>query len=178
MPMMNLYEYDQHKSSQSSTLNYLANNLRVLRQRLDMSQQDLADRVGLNRGNIASYEAGSAEPKICNLLRISKFFSISIADLTEQDLSCEEVLQDSSDRYAQISDADREVLASFGEQAKKIEQFVHNMHHCYQFKAGSIAEPTRENQVLMAYIDQMHEAAIQILQQHQELIDFVRCRLK
>lgn len=176
--MMNIYGPKHHSLNDKPIANYLPNNLRVLRQRLELSQQDLADRIGLNRGNIASYENGSAEPRICNLLKISKFFSISILDLTEQDL-CEEVnLQEAGERFRHISEGERQLIEGFSVKVGEMERFLESLHHCYKYKTSGLAEPSREIQLLMSYIDQMHEAAMTILRQHRDLLDFVQCRMK
>ena len=66
---------------------YLANNIRNLRKRNSWSQEELAGKVGLNRGNIASYEKGTAEPKICNLVKIARCFGVSILELTGFDMT-------------------------------------------------------------------------------------------
>ena len=54
--------------------NFIASNLKVLRKSTGWSQTELAECVGLNRGNIASYESGCAEPSINgggNLIRVA-----------------------------------------------------------------------------------------------------------
>lgn len=51
-----------------------------------MSQQKLAEQLGLKRNNIASYEAGLVEPKAINFLRLALFFNISPSELLERDL--------------------------------------------------------------------------------------------
>lgn len=53
---------------------FLALNLRLLRKKFQWSQEEFANRVGLNRGNIASYENGATEPKIYSLLKMSELF--------------------------------------------------------------------------------------------------------
>ena len=68
-------------------MSFLASNIRFLRKRLNLSQTAFADRVEMNRGNIASYEKGSAEPNTVKLLRISRFFGVSLHDLLENDLA-------------------------------------------------------------------------------------------
>lgn len=52
-----------------------------------MSQQKLAEHLGLKRNNIASYEAGIVEPKAINFLRIALFFDISPSELLEKDVA-------------------------------------------------------------------------------------------
>ena len=57
------------------TSDVLKLNIRYLRKKMNLSQEELANAIGLNRGNIASYESGTAEPKIANLVKMSKLFS-------------------------------------------------------------------------------------------------------
>lgn len=163
---------------QGAATSFLSNNLRFLRQRLELSQQDLADRLGLNRGNIASYENGSAEPKIYNLLKISKFFCVHILDLTEQDLSEEQAYTKASSRFANLSHTDREVLESFAKQAEEVERFLESIYHCCQYTVNGLPEPGKEVQIMMTYVDQIHNAALQVLRQHQQLLGLIKCRLQ
>lgn len=66
---------------------YLPGNLRYLRKLHGISQEELAVKVGLNRGNIASYENGSAEPRITSLTRIARELCVSLSELVSSDLS-------------------------------------------------------------------------------------------
>ncbi len=61
--------------------------MRYLRKLSRLSQQAFAEKVGLNRGNIASYEKGTAEPSIANVLKITKFFNVDLVDFIDTDLS-------------------------------------------------------------------------------------------
>jgi len=70
-------------------MTYIGNNLRYLRKLAGLSQQELAEKIGLNRGNIASYEKGSAEPKSVNMLKIAKYFNVDVNDFLEKELSKE-----------------------------------------------------------------------------------------
>ena len=79
--------------------NKLPQNIRYLRKRQELSQEELALRIGLNRGNIASYENGTAEPKICNLLKLAQTFGIPITDLTQKDLSHNDLYQSAHNAY-------------------------------------------------------------------------------
>jgi len=73
-------------------MTYIAKNLRFLRRLTRLSQHDFAQKVALNRGNIASYEKGTAEPSTQKLLNITKFFNVDLTDFIEKDLE-EEVNQ-------------------------------------------------------------------------------------
>ncbi|MBS0000458.1 MAG: helix-turn-helix transcriptional regulator [Cyclobacteriaceae bacterium] len=68
-------------------MKYLAENIRYLRKKFGWSQEKLAEILGLNRGNIASYEKGTAEPRLENLIKIMELFKVEIKDLVEIDLA-------------------------------------------------------------------------------------------
>lgn len=66
---------------------FLSKNLRYLREKNGkITQQKLADDLGITRSAISSYEDGRAEPKIENLIQLAKYFKISIDLLINQDL--------------------------------------------------------------------------------------------
>lgn len=68
-------------------MNYIASNLRFLRKLAGLSQEQFAKRVAMNRGNIASYEKGNAEPNIAKLQRIVEYFNVDLVAFIEIDLS-------------------------------------------------------------------------------------------
>ena len=67
-------------------MNYFSVNLRHLRKSKSLTQQELANKLGLNRSIIGSYEEGRAEPKLKTLLNISHYFKVSLDDLLEKEL--------------------------------------------------------------------------------------------
>ena len=76
-------------------MSILSDNMRFLRTMQKFSQQKIADTLFITRGRYAKYEDGSSEPPIEILMRISKYFSISIDLLVGVDLrkySLEEML--------------------------------------------------------------------------------------
>lgn len=52
--------------------------LRLLRQEWGLSQQELADRIGLSKSSINMYERGEREPGIDTLKRIAAFYNVDI----------------------------------------------------------------------------------------------------
>ena len=68
-------------------MNYIASNLKFLRKLTGLSQEVFAHKVDMNRGNIASYEKGSAEPSIEKLQRIADFFELDLVSFIQTDLS-------------------------------------------------------------------------------------------
>lgn len=53
-------------------------NLKKLREEAGLSQQKLADQLGLTQQGIFSYETGAYEPDIVTLKRLADFFNTSI----------------------------------------------------------------------------------------------------
>ncbi|MCH8555172.1 MAG: helix-turn-helix domain-containing protein [Schleiferiaceae bacterium] len=62
-------------------------NLKVLRKRKRLSQEDLAQELELTRSTLSAYENQMAEPNVSTLLRIANYFKISLDRLLRQDLS-------------------------------------------------------------------------------------------
>lgn len=157
---------------------FLQQNLRCLRKKLNMSQEDLGARIGLNRGNIASYENGTAEPKICNLLKLSSLFRVSIMDLTQRDLSDEKALESATNYYQQMTNKEKEVIRQFMQKAEEIGEVIYGLHTCHQFKAKSMDDLPKDMQIMMVNFEQLYDAAQALLGNHQALLDFIKCRLK
>ncbi len=68
-------------------MNFISSNIKFLRTLAGLSQTELADKVGLNRGNITSYERGIATPGIDALQRMATFFEVELVDLINKNLS-------------------------------------------------------------------------------------------
>ncbi len=153
---------------------YLASNLRLLRKALNFSQEELAGKVGLNRGNIASYENGSAEPRICNLIKIATLFRVSIIDLTQRDLR--KIKAKSGKNLQDLSamvEGDRKRVEEFMRKAEEIETVFKSLHNCCRFKTKTLGEVPRDMQILLMNFEQLHEAAQTLLCEHKALLDYI-----
>ncbi|MFK7786197.1 MAG: helix-turn-helix domain-containing protein [Crocinitomicaceae bacterium] len=62
-------------------------NIKKLRSLKGLSQSDFAKLFDLSRANIGSYEEGRAQPKIDAATRIANYFSISLDDFVNKELS-------------------------------------------------------------------------------------------
>ncbi len=61
-------------------LSILAENLKFLRQRNNLTQTKFAEQYGLNRGNVDSYEKGT-EPKLKVLIEIAKSHKVNLMNM-------------------------------------------------------------------------------------------------
>lgn len=71
---------------QNITMPVFSDNIRFLRAKLNLTQQKVADQLTITRVRYAKYEDGASEPPIELLIRISKFFRISIDLLVSVDI--------------------------------------------------------------------------------------------
>ncbi len=65
------------------SLPYLAERLRVLRRSADMTQQELADMLHVERCTYAFYETGKSRPDLNLILRIAHIYKIKADDLID-----------------------------------------------------------------------------------------------
>lgn len=160
----------------------LSQNIRYLRKRQELSQEELALRVGLNRGNIASYENGTAEPKICNLLKLAQIFGISVTDLTQKDLSNKDLYEFAHEAYQSsahpLFEDTSAIVDDFVERTEELRRVIESLHTCHQFKVKSSGELSKEMQVMNSNFEQMYDLATQALLSHQDFLEFVKCRIK
>lgn len=68
------------------TMSVFSDNIRSLRAKKEITQQDVADTLIITRSRYVSYEDGRSEPPIEVLVKISKFFNISIDLLLTVDI--------------------------------------------------------------------------------------------
>ncbi len=156
----------------------LASNLRKLRKRIGLSQEELAARLGLNRGNIASYENGTAEPKLCNLLKISELFGVSIHDLTCRDMSCDRSYQQAFSSYLRLNSEEAVALKDFEQQCCDLNEVFTGIVRCYGFLAQKSSKIDPEIRMMDAQFHQVKQLCDDLFTHHTELLAFVRARLR
>jgi transcriptional regulator with XRE-family HTH domain len=77
---------------------HIASNIKFLRKKAGISQDELANKLNIKRTSLSGYEIGNTEPNIDLLLKLSREFHISIDTLISQnlemmnDIELEEVL--------------------------------------------------------------------------------------
>jgi transcriptional regulator with XRE-family HTH domain len=68
---------------------YLSQNLRYLRQKLDISQAEASERLGIPRTTLGDYERGHTEPNLATLIEISKMYQVDTTKLLSSKLELE-----------------------------------------------------------------------------------------
>lgn len=162
-------------SAEDALPNFIASNLRVLRKEAGWSQTELAERVGLNRGNIASYESGCAEPNICKLLRIGQLFDVTTRDLTRRDLSDPAELAVARSNHR----ADPEGrYTAYRERQRELDHLLNSSHDLFRFKRESLTDPCPEAELFAGHYLQLLELSRKLMHQHQSLLDELSCQCK
>ena len=53
-------------------------NLKTLRKKRGLTQQELADKVGTNRVNVTKWETGRTEPSLENIVKLADLLDVSL----------------------------------------------------------------------------------------------------
>lgn len=116
-------------------------NIKKLRSIKGLSQSDFAKLFDLTRANIGSYEEGRAQPKIDSVTRIANYFSISLDDFVNRELSVNELsgfnelkentpqAKSSKNRMTTIPFATQEEMKRYLSLGKSSEQISIHTHH-------------------------------------------------
>jgi len=68
----------------------IANRLVTLRKQYNLSQEDLAARLGISRQSVSRWERAEASPDTDNLIALSKIYNVSVDSLLAMDADGEE----------------------------------------------------------------------------------------
>ena len=64
-----------------------ASNLRGLRSRDRLTQEEVAQRVGVSTGSIINYENATSNPSLENAMKLAALFGVTLGDLAGRDES-------------------------------------------------------------------------------------------
>ena len=70
-----------------------AENVKMLRKQAGMSQEQLAEKLGVSRQAVTKWETGAGIPDIENIMAISMLFDISIDDLLSNERDSKKVVE-------------------------------------------------------------------------------------
>lgn len=70
---------------------FLNKNVKYLRKRKNLTHQQLADILKIQKSSLANFESGSRNCSLEVLVDLSKFFNITIDELIFKDLSLEQL---------------------------------------------------------------------------------------
>jgi len=157
----------------------LASNIKHLRKQESISQEELANQLDLNRGNIASYENGTAEPKICNLVNLAHYYKVTLIDLITTDLHCPIALKTARENYKyELKQEDRVILEKYIAQAEELKSVLEGLRVCHQYQVKMVKKMPSELQPIVANFNQLCGAGNHLMKAHLDLLDFIKSRMK
>jgi transcriptional regulator with XRE-family HTH domain len=68
-------------------MSIVSNNIKYLRKNSHLTQEQLAEKIGIKRSLLGAYEEGRADPRLNNLLKISEVFKVTVDTLISEDVS-------------------------------------------------------------------------------------------
>ena len=68
-------------------MSHLTNNLRYLRKKHSLSQEDMAKLLFVTHQTISNHETGKSEPDLETIQKYAKFYNVNFQDLIHVDLS-------------------------------------------------------------------------------------------
>lgn len=107
----------------------LANNITRLRHERKITQEELADFLGVTKASVSKWENAQSTPDLMLLLRLAAFFDVTVDSLLgyEPQLSREQIRR----CYAELSKDF--TCRPFGEVLEKIRSLAHRYYSCYPF---------------------------------------------
>lgn len=155
----------------------LPENLRSLRKMMKWSQEELAEKIGLNRGNIASYENGTAEPKICNLVKMAHLFKVSVYDLTHSNLRTKEAYLNATQRNGNGTPVSvDEILKTYLTETEDFENAIKGIRCMYKLKLKNLDEIPEEMKFMQDQFEQLYSLSEELLNSHKDLLEKIRCK--
>ena len=65
----------------------ISNNIKCLRKKIGVTQQQFSEMIGIKRSLIGAYEEGRADPRITNLIKMAEVFDLSVDMLINIDVT-------------------------------------------------------------------------------------------
>ncbi len=68
-------------------MSLISDNIKYLRKKLGLTQEQFAERIGIKRSLVGAYEEGRADPRITNLINMADIFGTSVDILINKDVA-------------------------------------------------------------------------------------------
>ena len=110
-----------------------SNQLKIIRLQNKFTQQQLADALGITRSAYCGYEIGRRSPDLDTIIRISKFYNLSVADFfAKLDKTCVSETSDFDSKdeewwVSKLTKEERALIASVRSMEEKDKKEVYNL---------------------------------------------------
>lgn len=152
-------------------MNFLSCNIKYLRKEHSLSQEELAEQVGLRRGNISSYEKNIAEPKINNLVKIASRFNVQVVDLITKDLK---YVQEHDGAEPTTIVVDEVLLNEYLTKSQEYEKILQGFKCYHSFKMSQLTEKSKDFEILSMDFEKLFEVTECMMTTHRALITYLK----
>ncbi len=117
-------------------LNYMVHRqLKIIRKQNELSQQQVADFLGISRSAYCGYETGRRSPDVATVIKLSEFYRLPLDKFFEKRIPAEYVYDDdyyegqTDTRYlSQLSKSERDLIVNFRKlNLEQQEEFLKNI---------------------------------------------------
>jgi transcriptional regulator with XRE-family HTH domain len=115
---------------------YISTNIKFLRNKLGMTQTDLAEKLGKTSAAISDYEKGKSVPPLEVAFKISKLFKISIDDLAKKNLQRDDILL--QEGISAVEEPDYK--AKYAENQKKLEEKLKTLERLNELQGQRLSD--------------------------------------
>lgn len=109
----------------------VAEILKSLRVEADLTQSQLAQRLGIGQSTIVGYERGDREPTASNLMKYASYFNVSLDFLTGRTDDFGSFIEQSADAI-HLSPEERKLVEDYRGLAKPLKELLQDMIRSWQ----------------------------------------------
>lgn len=140
--------------------NVLSHNIKHLRKLNNLSQEELAAKLGIKRSNIAAYESKNVEPRLRIVLELARLFDLSVKSLIEKKLEDGVEFPKFNNKQFQNTSSSQQLdiegntdVSMFIDKSIKIRKVLEGFKAFYTFKKNNINNLTADKEKLIFDID-------------------------
>lgn len=142
-------------------VNFLSSNIRFLRKRRKLSQQQLADDLDIKRSNIAAYETKNVEPRLALIHELAGYFSVSLEDFIVTDLRGVAVDRNGGGFTLRASGLPADTVVEARQVVAKVGRMLDGFRVFYEFKRKMRGQTDQAGEAdidnFLVFIDHMSE---------------------
>ena len=163
-----------------NNISILSHNIKFLRKELKISQDELSNKLGIKRSNIAAYEIKNVEPRLRTILEIAKFFNINVKSLIESKLvpgedypPFEAAILDVDSETKVLEIKDSEDVGTFIDKSIKVRKILEGFKAFYTFKKNSFKDDSPGKEKLIFDIDNFIQLMEHLLTYNESVINVI-----
>jgi len=168
----------------SNTSTTLAHNIKILRKKAKISQDELAKQLKIKRSNIAAYEAKNVEPRLSVILEIARFFDIDISNLLQNKLTEDQTFSPFKSQIESIVDPNEKLnivenpkVGLFIEKSIQMRKILTGFKAFYKYKKLNMANITEEKEKIAYDIDNFIQLMEYLMNYNENVISAITKQL-